>query len=306
MSQFSSQLSEKSPESYNEVFGKDNVQFSYGQGQLVSAELRRRSGAALDVQLHGAHATSWVDSTRKERLFMSDDAVYESDTPLRGGIPLIFPQFGPGEITSHGFVRRSHWHVLSTQTDADQTSLTLEITQDSLSPKYRREWPHAFRIQQEFVLTDTELKLVFKVTNTDTSAFHFTHGFHTYLQIHEINKTKVTGFSDLEYMDQLREHQQFTENRKEAVISEHTDRRYQNIPEVISIHDSSSGDTIYIKTENCSDAFFWNPWEDGEQGFKDLTPGSYKEFVCVEPGNMQHPISLAPGESFTAVQTLSV
>ena len=58
----------------------------------------------------GAHVVSYVKD-EKEVLFMSELALKDGATPIRGGIPLVFPQFGKGKLlsTSHGFARRSTW-----------------------------------------------------------------------------------------------------------------------------------------------------------------------------------------------------
>ena len=47
-------------------------------------------------------------------LFLSTRSNYETGKPIRGGVPVIFPWFGPreGDTTHmHGFVRTRPWHV---------------------------------------------------------------------------------------------------------------------------------------------------------------------------------------------------
>jgi glucose-6-phosphate 1-epimerase len=36
---------------------------------------------------------------------MSKKAQYGQGKAIRGGVPVIFPQFGPGKIQNHGFAR---------------------------------------------------------------------------------------------------------------------------------------------------------------------------------------------------------
>jgi glucose-6-phosphate 1-epimerase len=38
-------------------------------------------------------------------LFVRPDAVFDRTKPISGGIPLCFPQFGPGKMQQHGFAR---------------------------------------------------------------------------------------------------------------------------------------------------------------------------------------------------------
>jgi glucose-6-phosphate 1-epimerase len=38
----------------------------------------------------------------KEKLFLSSKAILNGTKAIRGGIPLVFPQFGPGVLQQHG------------------------------------------------------------------------------------------------------------------------------------------------------------------------------------------------------------
>lgn len=62
----------------------------------------------LNVYLFGATITHWsVLGQSKSLLFVSQKAVLDGSKPIRGGIPLVFPQFGPGPLQQHGFARVS-------------------------------------------------------------------------------------------------------------------------------------------------------------------------------------------------------
>jgi len=76
---------------------------------------------------------------KNEVFFVSEKAVYDGETAIRGGIPVVFPQFGPGELPNHGFARTSNWDILSA------TDGVLEL---SLSPNdgISSMWPHDFRL----------------------------------------------------------------------------------------------------------------------------------------------------------------
>ena len=57
----------------------------------------------------GATLTSWVNNS-VDRIFVSSKAIYTGPKAIRGGIPLVFPQFGPkGPLPQHGFARVSKW-----------------------------------------------------------------------------------------------------------------------------------------------------------------------------------------------------
>jgi D-hexose-6-phosphate mutarotase len=51
-----------------------------------------------------SHSDSFLDEHANEILFMSSQANYAK---IRGGVPVVFPQFGPGTLPQHGFARES-------------------------------------------------------------------------------------------------------------------------------------------------------------------------------------------------------
>lgn len=69
------------------------------------------------VYLYGACISSWQQANGSEVLYMRPDAVFDKSKPISGGVPLCFPQFGPGAIQQHGFARNSDWMVASTSAD---------------------------------------------------------------------------------------------------------------------------------------------------------------------------------------------
>lgn len=40
-----------------------------------------------------------------EVLYVRPDAVFDKSKPISGGVPICFPQFGPGPMQQHGFAR---------------------------------------------------------------------------------------------------------------------------------------------------------------------------------------------------------
>src|SRR5215210_5244468 len=79
-----------------------------GSGALPA--VRVTSAEAIgEIYLHGAHVTSWAPRHAAEALFVSAQTRWEQGRPIRGGIPICFPWFGPKEndaaAPAHGFVR---------------------------------------------------------------------------------------------------------------------------------------------------------------------------------------------------------
>lgn len=77
-------------------------------------------GATVEILYYGATIISWKSpgsliSRGTEHLFVSSKAVLDGSKPVRGGIPVVFPCFGPPEhpehskLAQHGFARNETW-----------------------------------------------------------------------------------------------------------------------------------------------------------------------------------------------------
>jgi glucose-6-phosphate 1-epimerase len=55
--------------------------------------LRAPDGATAIVTGHGAHVVSWIPCGDDERLFLSPKSALDRHSPIRGGVPVVFPQF---------------------------------------------------------------------------------------------------------------------------------------------------------------------------------------------------------------------
>ena len=63
---------------------------------MKSVEIKHKSGASVTVALNGATVISWKDSNGKEQLYLSKKNTFEDHQAIRGGIPVVFPQFANG------------------------------------------------------------------------------------------------------------------------------------------------------------------------------------------------------------------
>lgn len=67
----------------------------------------------MTIYLHGACVQSWRIGNY-EALFTSEEAKWDKSKPIRAGIPICWPQFGPyGKLPTHGFARSTDWEVRS-------------------------------------------------------------------------------------------------------------------------------------------------------------------------------------------------
>src|SRR6188472_2029775 len=94
---------------------------------VVTSEL-----ASAEIYLHGAHLTAFQPRGARPVLFMSEKSHFDPAKPIRGGVPVIFPWFGPRagspDSPMHGFARIRPWELESCAPQADgsvRVALTL-------------------------------------------------------------------------------------------------------------------------------------------------------------------------------------
>ena len=75
---------------------KGSVSFQEGRGGLVKAVLTHVCGSSCEVYLYGANIVSWKQASGDEVLYVRPDAKFDMTKAISGGIPICFPQFGPG------------------------------------------------------------------------------------------------------------------------------------------------------------------------------------------------------------------
>ena len=98
------------------------IRFESGPAGLVRAMVLTPAVEG-EVYLHGAHVTRWAPRGQRPVLFLSSKSLFAPDKPIRGGVPVIFPWFGPrsdgkpGPV--HGFARTLTWTVEETRVDDD-------------------------------------------------------------------------------------------------------------------------------------------------------------------------------------------
>ena len=117
----------------------------------------------------------------------SDKAIFEQGKAIRGGIPVVWPQFGPGPLPQHGFARVKTWRVGKTNTSGD-VSVDLHLEHDKETLKL---WPHKFNLITTIRLSEQSFSQELTVNNQDNQSFEFTALFHTFFSINDIKTTKM-------------------------------------------------------------------------------------------------------------------
>src|SRR6516162_7173120 len=104
----------------------DFVETEHG---LVKAAISL-DGVTGELYLQGAQVTAWQPPGERRVLFTSPNSVFAPGRAIRGGIPIIFPWFGPSRhapaAPQHGFARTATWHLDDVEA-AGRKSVTLTL-----------------------------------------------------------------------------------------------------------------------------------------------------------------------------------
>ncbi len=251
------------------------------------------------IYLHGAHITSWIPEDGEDRLYMSRRAVFESGKGIRGGIPIIFPQFSTmGSLPRHGFVRTRPWKLIGEGRRDAYSTATFELEDD---PSTRALWPHPFRVEYTVLVGGSALQMELRVTNSGSSPFSFQAALHTYLAVDDIQSVSIDGLEGAPYWDAVDNFAPKSQNQTLLHFAGEIDRIYLDAPEVVSLNEGERA--VHVEKFGFPDTVIWNAWHTAAE-IPDMEPDDYRRYVCIEAAAVQRAITLEPNQFWEGSQTL--
>ncbi|KAI9815954.1 MAG: hypothetical protein M1827_001946 [Pycnora praestabilis] len=278
------------------------------------------TGDSVEILLFGATIISWK-SSGKENLFLSSKAHLDGSKAVRGGIPLVFPVFGPppsnsptSKLPQHGFARTSRWEYLGKSTSEsgarpnstgdDSVKLDFGLSSSNLSPETRKAWPYDFGLIYSVTLGRNGLGTTLNVRNEGEEAFEFQVLLHSYLRVNDIRKITISGLDNTEFIDKVRAASKHSETHSALPISSETDRVYSVDAEAPITVSEAGKSRFAIERDNLNNVVVWNPWE-GAAKINDFEPADgWKNMICVEAGAVSGWQKLDAGDTFEGGQTI--
>lgn len=269
----------------------------HGQPAL---QLATPDGARAIVSLLGGQVLSWVPAGGEERLYLSEQAVYDGSVSIRGGAPVCFPQFSNlGPLPKHGLVRTRLWTVGETRSGKDFAVATLSISDDEAT---RALWPHAFMTELTVAVGASRLDIELEVENPGSTDFEFTGALHTYLRVGDVETVRLEGLRGLEYRDAAHGDAIRHETGIGIIIEDEVDRVYHHAPPTLLLREPHR--SLGIHSENFPDVVVWNPWEEKCAALSDMPNSGFRRMLCVEAAVAQKPVKVPAGGSWWGRQTL--
>ncbi|HOT98201.1 MAG TPA: D-hexose-6-phosphate mutarotase [bacterium] len=277
-----------------------------GKGGLPMLEVVNGQAKAL-ISLYGGQVLSWVPRGEEEVLFLSERSHFTAGQPIRGGVPICWPWFGPHPADPakpmHGFARLMTWRLTSSATlPSGASRIELMLTE---SPETLALWPQPFRLLLH-IDVGSHLRIALTMVNSGPEPLATTSALHSYFRLGKAGQVHITGLDDTFYIDTLQQ-DLYTLQRGKLQVDQEINRIYLDTASLCMIHDPLLERQIVVKKEGSRSTVVWNPWSERSRGMADLGPDEYQYMVCIEAGNVrQDGRTLAPGASHTLVTEFAV
>ncbi|GKT21484.1 D-hexose-6-phosphate mutarotase [Acidovorax sp. SUPP3334] len=277
-------------------------------------QLALPTGETATVALQGAQVLSWTGRGGAERMYFSPRARLDGHSPIRGGIPVCFPQFNQrGPLAKHGFVRNLPWRLESRSEGEGQgdgesgvdagvdAGVARAVFALDDTAETRAWWPHGFAARLTVELSAEHLLLDLAVRNTGTTAWDFTAALHGYYRVSDIAATRVEGLDGRPRWDSVADVHSVQQGP--VAFDGEYDAIFSAAATPLRLH---AGDHTLSLAQSPSwiNTVVWNPGAALCATLPDMPADGYRHMVCVEAACIDQPVHLEPGAGWSGWQRL--
>ena len=243
-----------------------------------------------EIYLHGAHVTAWQPAGHAPVIWMSTQSWFAAGKPIRGGIPLCWPWFGPAAEAgkpAHGLARFADWDLTSVAAEADGTvavvlrlALTAPASELILTARFGRR-----------------LEVTLDARNTGSAALAIGEALHTYLAVGDVRRVQVRGLAGVAGFDRVAQPIALTAPESITVAAE-TDLLFNATESAVTVQDAAWNRTLRVAKSGSRSTVVWNPWIAKSAKMPDFGDHEWPGMLCVEAANaLTDGYQLAPGAS---------
>ena len=282
----------------------DGVRLEPGRGGLERLILEASEGEA-HVFLQGGHVSHFQPKGQRPVLWLSDASRFERGQPIRGGVPVCFPWFGPkAEAPMHGFARILPWSLAEvTREPSGRLEARLELTAEAAARS-------GFRQELGVTLTlgvGRSLRLTLAVHNQGAAPARFEEALHSYFAVSDVTQVRVHGLEKTSYLDKTDAMARKPGAAGPTSISAETDRVYLDTTATVTIEDPGWDRRVVIAKTGSATTVLWNPWVAKARAMPDFGDDEWPRMLCVETANVgEQALTLAPGATHVMTATLGL
>lgn len=283
---------------------------------VMVTHLRSNDGASAIVADHGAHLLSWCPAGADEALFMSSKSAYGGNSAIRGGVPVIFPQFGTlGNGRRHGFARNVGWRYIGAGIEDGAAVASWVLVSPALDAgggvgAIEAHALPGFRLTCDLRMAGATIDIGLTIANTSQQTWRCQAALHTYLRVDALASVRLTGLEAAPYLDQTQPASASVAlaaaaTQRDAtalVFAGEVDRIYPQAPSQVLLQDAQR--RLEVRMQGFPDMVVWNPGQARAGALADLHADGYRQFVCIEAAAIIAPIELAGGAQWRGMQSL--
>jgi glucose-6-phosphate 1-epimerase len=266
------------------------------------------AAAEAHVFLQGAQVCRFEPKGEKPVLWMSAKSRFETGKPLRGGVPICFPWFGPKqgspEAPLHGFARILTWAVSSVTREPDGSlRAVFELPAETTT---RGGFPHELALSLS-ITVGRSLQLALTARNVTSDAVTFEEALHSYFAVSDVRQVRICGLEGVGYLDKTGAMARRPGEKGSIAIAAETDRVYLGTTGALTIEDPGWRRQIVVGRSGSATTVVWNPWVAKAKAMPDFGDDEWSGMVCVETANASDDaVTLAPGAAHVMTATIAV
>lgn len=264
--------------------------------------------ATATVSLAGGQVLEWKPASQAVPVLWNAEPQYwHSDRPIRAGVPLCWPWFGPHATAdmapSHGYARLCAWEVVAISeypSGAIEIDLRMSASHDAATL-----YPLNATLETRISI-GAALSIALTTTNTGKHTISYTEALHAYFNVSDIRDTSIQGLDGCDFIDLIDQNKRKKQANSVQIAGE-TGRVYLNTTSDCWIVDRAYGRTIHIEKSGSQSTVIWNPWLETASKMHDLGRSAWQRMLCVESANaLENAVTLEAGRQHTLQVKYSV
>lgn len=259
-----------------------------------------------EFYLHGAHLTAWQPAGHAPVLWLGSQSWFAAGKPIRGGIPVCWPWFGPAADPAqpaHGVARLQPWSLESLAVSGEgEVTAVLRLAATAAT---RAIWDAAFDLRLTAVF-GRRLAVELAASNTGATAFPVGEALHTYLAVADVRRVAVKGLAGAAGQDRVAQPFAVT-GAEELRVAAETDLLFTGTDAVVTVADPGLGRTLRVSKSGSGSTVVWNPWVAKAARLADFGDHEWPGMICIEAANAGADVyQLQPGASHRLRQVVEV
>ncbi len=287
----------------------DGARLETGAGGLQRLVIAT-ADAEAHLYSHGAHLTHFQPAGERPVLWISERSRFRGGVPgepIRGGVPICYPWFGPKAGASsappHGFARLLPWTLVEVAPDAGGLRAAYRLEDNDYT---RTLWPGAFELVFS-VTVGRRLTMDLVVRNRGAVEFVCEEALHTYFSVSDVRQVAIQGLEGTPYLDKVGGATRRPGAADPITVVAETDRVYGGTSGAVTIVDPGWGRRIAVRKSGSATTVVWNPWIAKAKAMPDFGDDEWPAMLCVETANaVDDAVTIPAGESHRMSATIEV